>query len=182
MQATKVKTMADTIKQAFPDEAWKVFENGNLVISAKANFIQYNDRIVFRTRETRHSITIERPTIQELCDRLIAIDNSIKTVTHDEWIAEGEKLFGVDKLNWRFVCPSCGHVASVQDYMEALAPEFFVGFSCIGNYLPNSRKAYDNGDRTLCDYSGASDRNPVTVKKAVKNHFEQRKLFDFDRS
>lgn len=43
-------------------------------------------------------------------------------MTRDEWSAEGRKRFGDDQMQWRFVCPACGHVASVQDYKDAGAP------------------------------------------------------------
>jgi hypothetical protein len=30
-----------------------------------------------------------------------------------EWKAKGQELFGPDMHTWKFVCPACGHVASV---------------------------------------------------------------------
>lgn len=37
----------------------------------------------------------------------------------DEWKAEATRRFGPDMLKWRFRCPMCGHVASVQDFKDA---------------------------------------------------------------
>jgi hypothetical protein len=51
-------------------------------------------------------------------------------MTHAEWIAEAERRFGMDAKTWRFVCPSCKHVASVQDWKDAGAGEGEVAFSC----------------------------------------------------
>lgn len=34
----------------------------------------------------------------------------------EEWKAEATRRFGPDMLKWRFRCPMCGHVASVQDF------------------------------------------------------------------
>lgn len=36
-----------------------------------------------------------------------------RTLTKSEWEAEAERRFGPDANGWRFVCPACGHVASV---------------------------------------------------------------------
>ena len=58
-------------------------------------------------------------------------------IPHAMWLAEAERRFGKDPLRWRFVCPSCGHVASVQDYKDVGAPVECVGFSCIGRWLKN---------------------------------------------
>ena len=36
----------------------------------------------------------------------------------EEWQAEGKRRFGEDVKKWRFVCPMCGHVAAVQDFID----------------------------------------------------------------
>lgn len=86
-------------------------------------------------------------------------------MTRDEWLAEGRRLFGDDVLQWWFVCPSCGHVASVQDWKDAGAPEGAVAFSCVGRYTGAG------GEKTFakkggpCDYAGGGliGLNPVEV-------------------
>lgn len=60
---------------------------------------------------------------------------TVKRMTEAEWNATGEALFGTDRMTWRFVCPSCLHVASVRDWFDANAPEGGVAFSCVGRYL-----------------------------------------------
>jgi predicted RNA-binding Zn-ribbon protein involved in translation (DUF1610 family) len=54
--------------------------------------------------------------------------------TLEQWQEEGRRRFGADQMNWRFVCPSCGHVASVRDYQAAGAKEQDVGYSCVGRF------------------------------------------------
>lgn len=45
-------------------------------------------------------------------------------VTLDEWVKEGESLFGKDKLDWKFKCPACGHIQSMREFKNAgLDPE-----------------------------------------------------------
>lgn len=36
--------------------------------------------------------------------------------TESEWLAEGERLFGPNKLDWKFRCPRCGHVQTAEDF------------------------------------------------------------------
>ena len=57
-----------------------------------------------------------------------------KKLTHAEWLAEGKRRFGEDFNKWRFVCPVCGFVQSVQDYKDAGAPQDAVAFSCVGRW------------------------------------------------
>lgn len=55
-------------------------------------------------------------------------------LSRTEWITEAARRFGPDPLDWRFVCPSCGHVASVRDWKDAGAPESAAAFSCVGRW------------------------------------------------
>lgn len=43
-------------------------------------------------------------------------------LTQKQYMEIGVKLFGENELDWRFICPSCGHVASAADYRDAGAP------------------------------------------------------------
>ena len=43
----------------------------------------------------------------------------MKKQTLEEWMTEGKKLFGEDFKTWKFKCPACGHVSSVQDFIDA---------------------------------------------------------------
>ncbi len=64
-------------------------------------------------------------------------ETEIKTMTKEEWVLEGEKLFGLDMFDWKFVCPSCGHVQSVRDFEtyknDGTTPSTAY-FNCIGRY------------------------------------------------
>jgi hypothetical protein len=62
-------------------------------------------------------------------------------MTHEEWKTEARKRFGDDSMGWRFVCPSCGHIASVADWKAAGAGEGEIAFSCIGRRLGSGDKA-----------------------------------------
>ena len=84
-------------------------------------------------------------------------------MTHTEWIAEAERRFGKDPMQWRFVCPCCGHEASVGDWKKAGASEGQVAFSCIGRNI-GGKDAFTDG-KGPCNYAGGGlfGLNPVEV-------------------
>jgi hypothetical protein len=84
-------------------------------------------------------------------------------MTHQEWHAEGVRRFGPDMKTWRFVCPSCGHVATVQDWLDAGASEGEVAFSCVGRHLPNPTEMFVKPGP--CNYAGGGlfAINPLQV-------------------
>jgi len=97
-------------------------------------------------------------------------------MTYEEWQAEGTRRFGEDRSKWKFICPSCGYVASVQDWKDANASEGAVAFSCIGRFL-DSDKEMGTKDGGPCNYAGGGlfALNPI---KIVQEEGESR-IFDF---
>ena len=92
-------------------------------------------------------------------------------MTHAEWEAEAKRRFG-DVMKWRFVCPACGHVASVADWKAAGAPSSAVGFSCVGRWSGAKRDAFGLNPKGMategpgpCNYAGSGlfAINPVAV-------------------
>ena len=70
--------------------------------------------------------------------------------TLKEWQAEGKKRFG-DMMKWKFVCPMCGHVASVQDFKDAGADSPDCAYvECIGRY--QGKGSAEKGDSSGCDW------------------------------
>jgi len=75
-------------------------------------------------------------------------------LTTEQWHVQGVALFGNDKMQWRFICPACNHVASVQDYKDAGAESInAVGVVCVGRFMAHRREAFAVGPGP-CDYSG----------------------------
>jgi hypothetical protein len=87
-------------------------------------------------------------------------------MTIDEWKQEAIRRFGTDPNRWRFVCPSCGHVASIQDWKDAGASEGEAAFSCIGRHI--SKSADIGGKPGPCNYAGGGlfQLNPITITHA----------------
>lgn len=59
------------------------------------------------------------------------------TMTKKEWFALGTDLYGDDYFQWKFICPSCGHVQTPEDfrpYKNNGATPDTARFSCIGRY------------------------------------------------
>lgn len=103
----------------------------------------------------------------------------MRTATKEEYLAEGERLFGKDRMTWRFVCPSCGNIMCAKDYKEAGAPESAVAFSCVGRWLPGTTATIFEKGKGFCNYAGGGlfGLNPVTVTDGDKEH----RVFEFDR-
>jgi hypothetical protein len=80
---------------------------------------------------------------------------SVVKKTKEEWEKEGENLFGADRLKWRLECPSCGHIASAEDYRRAGAPISCVGFSCLGRWMEKKNNAFPRKKHGKgCNYAG----------------------------
>lgn len=110
---------------------------------------------------------------QECHDRIwakaheAAAPQSVKAMTKDEWVKQGESLFGDNPMLWRFKCPACGFIQSPQDYMDAGAPESAIAFSCVGRWRTEYKEAFDTNDKRPipCNYAGGGlfKFNPIQV-------------------
>lgn len=89
----------------------------------------------------------------------------MRTVTYEEWLAEAERRFGKNAMDWRFECPVCKHVASVKDWKDAGASEGEVAFSCVGRRADKPRNAFEEEGKGPCNYAGGGlfRLNPVKV-------------------
>lgn len=63
---------------------------------------------------------------------------SARTLTHEEWLARGEELYGPRGRDWKFRCVACGHVQSAvavvarNPAIELLSTRDWIYFSCEG--------------------------------------------------
>lgn len=58
----------------------------------------------------------------------------IGVVTLAEWLAEGEQLYGKERLDWRFRCPACGHVQTMRQFKEAGLYHELAYLNCASRY------------------------------------------------
>lgn len=100
------------------------------------------------------------------------------TMTKEDWEAKGTGLFGKDQMKWRFKCPSCGFVASVEDWQKVGAPQAAVAYSCIGRYT-GSTQEFGSKQGGPCNYTtgGLFNISPVRV---TDNEEHEWSCFAFD--
>ncbi len=77
----------------------------------------------------------------------------------------------------RFVCPSCGNVATPEDWHKAGAPANTIAFSCVGRWMPNSTATIFEKGKGPCNYAGGGlfRLNPVIVESGDAKH----EIFEF---
>ena len=95
-------------------------------------------------------------------------------MTKDEWMSTGKKLYGDDFMEWKFKCPSCGHIQTVKDFKQfkdkGATPDT-ARFNCIGRYD-------GHGDVVLgtkpgpCNYTagGLLNLNPIKITDGDKEY------------
>jgi len=85
-------------------------------------------------------------------------------MTEDELLDLGVKLYGPDKKQWKFKCPSCGYVAKVQDWLDHEGGENMIAFSCIGR-LTGSKQELGSKEGGPCNYAGGGlfQLNPIEI-------------------
>lgn len=70
-------------------------------------------------------------------------------ITQAELLTMARERFGDDPNRYAFVCPTCGDVASKQDYLDAGLPGVeLVGQQCIGRILREFNRPSDRGCNT----------------------------------
>lgn len=71
----------------------------------------------------------------------------------EAWKAEGERRFGPNLNNWKYKCPMCGHVASVQDFKDLGVedPANTAYEECIGRYT--GKGTPQKGDSSGCNWA-----------------------------
>lgn len=101
-----------------------------------------------------------------------------RTVTVEEWRADGIRRFGKDQMKWRFKCPSCHHEACVEDWKAIGAPENAVAYSCVGRWMPETTAEIFDAGKGPCNYAGGGlfGLNPITV---IDESGREHSVFEF---
>lgn len=103
----------------------------------------------------------------------------MKEQTLQEWLQEGKTIFGNDFKNWWFVCPSCGHIASIQDFIDLGYDGNLAYQECIGRVNGN-RKQFNKDNAKGCDWAayglfGTCGKGRVVINENGKKV----EVFDF---
>lgn len=60
----------------------------------------------------------------------------VQRIAYEDWVKTGEELFGKNPRAWKFKCPRCGSVQTMEDFTEIgfAKPQQVVHYSCIGRW------------------------------------------------
>lgn len=75
-------------------------------------------------------------------------DTIVRTLTQDDLAAEAKGRFGEDPLDWAFVCPTCGDIATGADWPEDQLGR--LGQECIGRLSGPGRSSVDGQPERGC--------------------------------
>ena len=66
-----------------------------------------------------------------------------KKIEKEDWWNEGVSLYGEDFNDWEFICPACGTVQKLTDFLDlGMNKEkavSYVGYSCIGRFEKSTK-------------------------------------------
>jgi hypothetical protein len=102
-------------------------------------------------------------------------------MTYEEWEKKGLRLYGKDKREWKFKCPSCSFIQTFNDFLKLTTEEeasSMIGFSCIGRLLEDKGEFLGKKQEGKpCNYAGGGlfRINPIII---IRDGIEQ-SYFDF---
>lgn len=106
----------------------------------------------------------------------------MRKLTLEEWLAEGEKRFGNDIKNWKFVCPACRRVNIASEFLEYTDDINVVYQNCIGRFNGKGISGFSASKKHTkdgCDWAayglfGTLDRGLIVI-----NEGKEVQVFDF---
>ena len=112
-------------------------------------------------------------------------------ISLEDWMHQANKLFGWDANRWQFICPSCGHVQTLRDFldlgMHRRQAEQLVGYSCIGSW--QKHLGYSGCERVVefmkpdqglgCTYHGGKEPNISPITLVIEEGRSERPTFGF---
>ncbi len=105
----------------------------------------------------------------------------MREIKYEDWIKEGESLFGKDKKKWKFACPNCGNIQSYNDFKklgrDGLEIESVVYFSCIGRWIDDCKGEIGN-KKSPCNYTNGGLFNLAKLK-VLKDGEKSSSVFEF---
>lgn len=99
--------------------------------------------------------------------------------THEEWLAELTSRFGSNKRKAAFICPACGHVATIQDHIDAGGDAGDAPQGCIGR--TNGKGSRDGKDLGFgCNWAAYGFFGTLGKgRKVVFHDGHETEVFDF---
>jgi len=79
----------------------------------------------------------------------------VKDILVSDWENRARSFYGADQMAWKFRCPACGHVQTVEDfrrYKDRGATPDGAYKNCIGRFMDDSEGTLMN-KKSPCDYA-----------------------------
>lgn len=164
--------MDEIARKFFPDEDWKMFDNGKKAVSQTSKFTirEVGDGEFIATLKIPTSIyadhfydvVIKDASLEVVCQRLLDWSQR-RVISYDNWIDEARSLYGDNHLEWRFKCPKCGESQSIKE--------------CFDKGMTGTQPMQ------LCLSCGHFNPilNPVVIESSMRNHIERTYVFEFDK-
>ena len=97
-----------------------------------------------------------------------------------EWQEEAKRLFGEDHKQWKFKCPACGHISSVQDFIDAGADTNDAYQMCVGRVNGKGEKGMKGIDKGFgCNWAAFGLFGNLGKGRIVNNEGKEIEVFDF---
>ena len=90
-------------------------------------------------------------------------------MSYKDWHTKGKSLFGEDVKKWKFKCPICGNIQTMEDFIKlgVKNSQDYVFFSCIGRWAKDGKCStlFDEKIKQPCDYTnvGLFNLSKLTV-------------------
>jgi hypothetical protein len=95
------------------------------------------------------------------------------------WRSEAVRRFGESPSSWKFKCPCCGHVQSMQDFKDLNIDPNLAYYDCIGRHDGKHFDVLMGTKPGPCNYTGGGlfCLSPLTVEHPKTG--EAVRVFDF---
>lgn len=113
--------------------------------------------------------------------------DKVRKINKLDWLKEGKERFGEDPKAWKFVCPNCGNIQTIQDFIDLRDHDIEVQdaqvayYSCIGRYdtrIPRAKIGTLGDPKEYCNYTlgGLITLNKTVV---IDGKGKENRVFEF---
>lgn len=92
-----------------------------------------------------------------------------KVLKHSKWVKKGKKLYGNDFSKWKFKCPFCGRVQTVEEFVEHGGKPDYAYKKCFSSF--------EFAQKRKCD--GYASKRIGKVYRVIDNDYICRTVFPF---
>ena len=115
-------------------------------------------------------------------------NEQLKKISKSDWLKVGMERFGANPKAWKFVCPNCGNVQTIQDFIDLREHGIEVKdaqvayFNCIGRYdtriPPEKIGRLMENPLSPCDYT-MGGLIPLCKTVVIDEDGNENRVFEF---